>query len=165
MGAEVLQIEANSLEDCSLAFELYADMVYRLAFARTGSRHDADDVLQETFFRLMRRKPAFYDEEHRKAWLLRVAVNCANTLLRRSHNIVPLTDGQTAEMKEKSEVYDAVMALPANYRTVIHLFYYEKYRVLEIAEIMEIPESTVKTWLRRAREQLREKLKGEYPDV
>ena len=56
----------------------YSDMVYRLAFARTGNRSDAEDLYQEVFLRYLTRAPAFTSEEHRKAWLLRVAVNCAN---------------------------------------------------------------------------------------
>ena len=46
----------------------YSDMVYRLAFARTGSKHDADDVFQEVFLRYVKSKKIFAEEEHRKAW-------------------------------------------------------------------------------------------------
>ena len=60
----------------------YASAVYRLAYARTGSRTDAEDVMQEVFLRLIRAKPAFSSQEHAKAWLLRVASNCANDLFR-----------------------------------------------------------------------------------
>lgn len=59
------------------AVRRYADTVYRLAYARTGSREDAEDVFQEVFLRYVRKKPTFKDEEHRKAWLIRVTVNCA----------------------------------------------------------------------------------------
>ena len=60
----------------------YGQTIYRLAYARTGSREDAEDITQETFLRLVRTNPAFRDEEHRKAWLLRVAANCAGDLFR-----------------------------------------------------------------------------------
>ena len=53
-------------------------MVYRLAFVRTGTKHDADDVFQEVFLRYVKKKPVFVDEEHRKAWLIKVTVNCSN---------------------------------------------------------------------------------------
>ena len=56
----------------------YSNMVYRLAFARTGNVSDAEDLYQEVFLRYLTKAPAFASEEHRKAWLLRVAVNCAN---------------------------------------------------------------------------------------
>ena len=67
--------------EASAVIEKYSDMVYRLAYARTGSRHDADDVYQEVFLRYFRKKPVFDSEEHRRAWLLRVTVNCSNTFL------------------------------------------------------------------------------------
>lgn len=59
----------------------YADMVYRLALARTGNRSDADDVFQEVFLRYVQKAPDFTEEEHRKAWLLKVTVNCSVKLL------------------------------------------------------------------------------------
>ena len=58
----------------------FAPSVYRLAYARTGHRADAEDVMQEVFLRLMRAAPDFRDDEHAKAWLLRVAANCAGDL-------------------------------------------------------------------------------------
>ena len=60
----------------------FAPAVYRLAYARTGHRADAEDVMQEVFLRLMRAAPDFRDDEHAKAWLLRVAANCAGDLFR-----------------------------------------------------------------------------------
>ena len=138
-------------------FEKYADMVYRLALTRTKNRADAEDVLQEVFFRYIRAKTEYDSEEHRKAWLLRVTLQCAATLMTSAwvRRIVPFEDKFTVEMKEKSDVYYAVLKLPARYRTVIHLFYYEKYKITEIADILKEPESTVKTHLARAREKLR----------
>lgn len=55
----------------------HADMVYRLAYAQTRSKSDADDIFQEVFLRYIQRKPDFVSEEHCKAWFLRVTVNCA----------------------------------------------------------------------------------------
>ena len=67
--------------------------------------------------------------------------------------------------EEKSEVFYAVMELPVKYRTVVHLYYYEDYSVKEISKILKLKEATVKTQLRRARELLKQKLKGEYDFV
>lgn len=60
----------------------YGSAVYRLAYARTGSREDAEDVTQETFLRLVRSSPVFQDGAHEKAWLLRVAAHCAADVFR-----------------------------------------------------------------------------------
>ena len=145
----------------------YASMVYRLAFARTKNRFDADDILQEAFMRYIRSTPDCQDEEHRKAWLIRTTINCSKTMLSSAwfRKTAPLDDTLFSEMKEHSEVYYAVLALPVQYRTVIHLFYYEEYAVADIAKLLDCKQSTVKSRLHRARNLLREKLKGETFDV
>ena len=63
----------NTTED---AVRRWGPAVYRMAYAMVRSRHDADDVFQEVFLRFHRSAPQFESEEHRKAWLLRVTVNC-----------------------------------------------------------------------------------------
>ena len=60
----------------------YANLVYRLAFARTRSRDAADEIFQEVFLRYVSRQPAFDSEAHAKAWFCRVTVNCANSYWR-----------------------------------------------------------------------------------
>lgn len=72
----------NTLYDESIESIIghYSQMVYRLAFARVGNKYDADEVFQEVFLRYVRKNPKFNDEEHRKAWLIKVTVNCSKTL-------------------------------------------------------------------------------------
>lgn len=62
-------------------FHTYADMVYRLAFLRTRSSADAEDVLQEVFVRCLRSRPRWTDAEHQKAWFIRVTLNCTKSLV------------------------------------------------------------------------------------
>ena len=142
----------------------YAPAVYRLAYARTGSRADAEDVMQETFLRLVKARPAFSDGEHARAWLLRVASNCANDLFRLPwrRREEPLTEDMTApEVQEPGSVTQAVLSLPARYRIPVHLYYYEGYSVAEVAGLLGKSQGTVKSRLFRARELLRDKLKEE----
>ena len=145
----------------------YANMVYRLAFSRTKSRFDADDILQDVFLRYIRSMPDCENEEHRKAWLIHATINCSKTLLTSAwfRKTAPLDETMFFEMKEHSEVYYAVLELPVKYRTIIHLFYYEGYAVKEMAALLCCKESTVKSQLHRARDLLRDKLKGETIDV
>ncbi len=63
------------------AFKRYSDMVYRLAFARVKNKYDADDVLQEVFLRFIKQKGKVNNEEHAKALLIRITVNCSNSML------------------------------------------------------------------------------------
>ena len=141
----------------------YAPAVYRLAYARTGSRADAEDVMQEVFLRLIKARPDFDSEAHAKAWLLRVASNCANDLFRLPwRREAPLEDGIPApDAPEPGSVTEAVLALPARYRIPIHLYYYEGFSVAEIARIIGKSEGTVKSRLFRARNKLRAQLEEE----
>lgn len=142
----------------------YAPAVYRLAYARTGSRADAEDVMQEVFLRVVKTRPVFDSWAHAKAWLLRVASNCANDLFRLPwrRREEPLEENMTApEAPEPGGVTEAVLALPARYRIPVHLYYYEGYSVAEIARLMGKSQGTVKSRLFRARELLRDKLKEE----
>ena len=146
----------------------YAPSVYRLAYARTGSRCDAEDVMQEVFLRLVKAAPVFREEEHRKAWLLRVTVNCANDLFRslRSRRTEPLAERLSAPpAPEPGGVLEQVLSLPFKYRVPIHLFYYEDMSVAEIAAATGRSESAVKQQLSRGRTMLREALKGDTPHV
>ena len=118
------------MPDTAEAVAQYGSAVYRLAYAMTRSRSDADDVFQEVFLRLHRSAPDFANEEHRRAWLLRVTANCARSLL----------------------------ASPWRMRT-LHLFYYEGYQTEEIARILGRSPSTVRAQLTRARQKLRTLLK------
>ena len=153
--------------DTEQLFRAYADMVYRLAFLRTRSGADADDVLQEVFLRCLRAKPVWKDAEHQKAWFLTVTINCTKSLLTSAwrRHTVPEQDGVLTMMERDTDVYAAVLALPQKYRTVIHLHYYEGYSVAEIAGLTGLNENTVKSHLFRARDMLRQQLKGDYLDV
>ncbi len=153
--------------DLDALFETYGDMVYRLALVRTRSIADAEDVVQEVFLRCLKNNPVFQSAEHQKAWLLKVAVNCSKTLLGsafRRHSVPEDAMGELVSEDDSpdSTVYDAVLKLPEKYRTAIHLYYYEDYSVKEIASLMRTTESTVKSWLHRARGMLKETLGGEY---
>ena len=105
----------------------YAPTVYRLAAAQLHSRHDADDVLQEVFLRYLRKQPTFDSEEHRKAWLLRVTVNCCRKVQLSPWRLrtEPLSDLLPAPEAEDPGLLELLEALPAKYRSVLHLFYYE----------------------------------------
>ncbi len=153
--------------DLEALFRAYGDMVYRLALVRTRSSADAEDVVQEVFLRCLKNKPSFESAEHQKAWLIKVTVNCSKSLLGnafRRHSVPEDAAGELFSEDETpdSTVYDAVMKLPDKYRTAIHLYYYEDYSVKDIASVMRTTESTVKSWLHRARAMLKETLGGEF---
>ncbi len=145
-------------------FKRYADMVYRLAFVRTGNRSDSDDILQEVFLRYMKVWQKMKSEEHIKATLIRITVNCSNSLFSSAwfKKTAPLDENISVRDNNTTEnTLSEVLKLPLKYRTVIHLYYYMGYSVAEIADLTKTNPSTVKTRLSRAREQLKKTLKEE----
>lgn len=140
--------------------ERFGPTVYRLAYARTGNRADAEDLMQETFLCLLRKGPdSFRDDEHAKAWLLRVTAQRSSNLHRAAsrRREVPLdAAGELAALDDQAaEAVEAVQALPPKLRVVIHLFYYERLSVAEIAQALGVSQAAVKTRLSRARDKLR----------
>lgn len=144
----------------------YGDTVYRLAYAQTRSRHDADDIFQEVFLRVAQRRPVFDSDAHAKAWLLRVTLNCLKSHWRaawRRHD-VPLDERIPLPAPEERALDDALRQLAPKYRAAVHLYYYEGYSAEEIARMTGEKPSAIRTRLTRARAQLREMLKGEMDD-
>lgn len=146
----------------------YSDMVYKLAFSYTRNKTDTDDIYQEVFLRYIKTKPQFESEEHRKAWLIRVTVNCCKKMYVSvwKNKVIPLEDNLVFESEEENILHYELMKLPVKYRTVIHLFYYENYSAEEIGNILNQKPSAVRMTLTRARRALKEILNGEdYDDV
>lgn len=156
-------LDRNGLET---AINKYGDAVRRICYLHTQNYHDTEDIFQNVFFKYYRRGKAFTDEEHEKAWIIRVAVNECNDIFRQAsrrmtaslETIESLPDKQEDDMRE---VREAVQRLPGKYRDIVYLFYYEQYTAVEIADILHKNVNTVYTWLSRAREQLKEILRGE----
>lgn len=141
----------------------YADTVYRPAYAQTRAKSDADDVFQEVFLRYVQNKDKIQSEEHLKAWLIRVTVNCSkkhwNSYYLR--HTVPLDDTIVFSEPEETGLDEAMRRLNPKYRAVIHLYYYEGYSVAEIGQILNTNESTIRTQMTRARRQMKKFLEGE----
>ena len=137
----------------------YIDTVFRVALNYLRSPADAEDVTQTVFEKLLREKKVFENEEHIRAWLIRVAVNECKKLLRSPwRKVEPLEDYLTAvafDNPAHSDLYRAVMELPKKYRMAIYLHYYEGYSTQEIASLLRIPKNTVCSHLKRGRELLK----------
>lgn len=150
--------------------ERYMDMVYRVAYNSLKNPHDADDVTQEVFLRLLRTDAEFDGEEHVKHWLLRVAVNESRRLAgspwrRHTAALEDCAEVPQWDTPQESDMFTQVMALPAKYRVPLYLFYYEELTTQEIADVLGRSPSTVRTQLSRAREQLKTMLLEEWSDA
>ena len=148
-------------------FEKYQNNLYAVAFNVCRNAEDAEDVVQDTFIQYYSFKKQFDNEQHIRAWLIRVAINKAKNMNRTfwRKNKMSLEDYMetlTFETPESGELFEAAMNLPEKYRIVIHLFYFEDYTIHEIAKILKLSEGNVKVRLSRARSLLREKLQEEW---
>jgi RNA polymerase sigma-70 factor (ECF subfamily) len=161
----MLKPQSLRADDCAEnVIKFYADMVYRLAFARTGTKYDADEVFQEVFMRYIKKQPIFENEEHRKAWLIRVTINCSNKLWNSAwkRKIEPLAETISFETKDDMDLNNELQQLPKKYREVIHLFYYEDMSIDEISQALNRKNSTIRAQLTRARALLKNMLKEDY---
>lgn len=149
--------------------ERYHNNLYVVAFNVCKNAEDAEDVVQDTFIQYHTSKKDFENEQHIRAWLIRVAINKAKNMNHTfwRQNKLSLEDYMetlTFETPESENLFETVMKLPEKYRIVIHLFYYEDYSIREIADIMKISESNVKVRLSRGRMLLKETLKEVWDD-
>ncbi len=147
--------------------KLYSDMVYRLAFARTRSPFEADEIFQEVFLRYIRKTPYFDSEDHRRYWFIRVTINCSKKLWHKSSREKLHFIEETSRFEDKAELnlLYALDKLPVKYREVVHLFYYEDMSLEDISRVLSRKPSTVRTQLTRARSLLRDMLKEDYYDI
>jgi len=153
--------------------ERYKDMVYAIARTHTSNPGDADDVFQEVFLTYHRRQPVVNDEDHRQAWLITTTLNIARRVATSSWRtrVVPLrpelADAPSPDFdtEQQTELFDALAGLPDNYRSVIHLFYFEDMPVARIATVLELAPSAVKMRLSRGRAMLRRQLAEEKKDA
>ena len=146
----------------------YADLILRLSYTYLSPTHDAQDICQTVYLKLIERRPAFASSEHDKAWIIRTTINACKDHLK-SHwrkTTVPIEAAQhvPAPASEPGSILASVNLLPPKYRAVIYLHYYEGYTAPEIAQLLGRLPSTVNTQLRRGREQLKTLLEKEgYP--
>lgn len=163
-----------SAAEVEAAIDRWGDAVLRLARSRMGNAADAEDVFQTVFLRLLQSAPRFADDEHAKAWLLRVTVNCCNDAHRApwrrrravfdedAAKSVPAPEPPDADDERLDQLQEALGRLTGRQRAAVHLHYFEGYSTDEVARITGERPATVRSHLHRARKALRIEL-GERP--
>lgn len=152
-------------EDYTRIFNLFKNDVYRLAFSYTKNYFDSDDIVQSVFIKLYNNFDKFEDDIGIKKWLTKVTINECKTLFLSAwkRKIFPITDKEenmAIDIKKDSSLIDSFFQLPKKYRIVLFLFYYEDYKIKEIAEMLKVKEATIKTRISRGRSLLKNVLKG-----
>lgn len=154
----------NVHERAEYLVETYADAILRLSYTYLKNTHDAQDVCQTVFVKLLTEPREFESAEHERAYILRMAANACKDLLKspwrkRTCDLEACAEVPAPETGDGA-VLAAVNQLPANYRSVIYLFYYEGYQAAEIGKILGVPTATVHTRLARGRAKLKDILGG-----
>ena len=136
----------------------YSNMLFKLCFAILCNNADAEDAVENVFLKYITKSPCFQNEEHTKAWLIRVAANICKDMYRfnKKRDYISFDDlFNYSKTMGNNELLEEVMRLPVKYKTVIHLFYIEGYKTDEISEILSISSSAVRKRLQYAREKLK----------
>jgi RNA polymerase sigma-70 factor (ECF subfamily) len=147
----------------------YYNRVFRVALHVTGSRDDAQDVCQEVFLYLLSHLCDFRGESALFTWIFRITRSAALRCIGKKkpglfqddmpEPAAPAAEGTGAEHSEKrAAVLRAFAALPENYRIVASMHLVEGVPLRDIAGIFEMPEGTIRWWMFKARELLRERL-------
>ena len=156
----------RSEEEVNRAIERYSDTVRRLCMIHLKNYADTEDIFQTVFLKYVLSSVFFENEEHEKAWFIRVTINACKDLLKnffRSHtvSIDEIMEQPALLPPDNREVLEAVLSLPSKYKDVVYLHYYEDYTAPQISKILGKNVNTIYTLLTRSRQILKEKLGGD----
>lgn len=160
----MMQNQNRSEEEIKDVVDRYSSLIFRITYCILCNSADAEDAVQETFLRYITKAPLFNDEEHRKAWLIKVSANISKNMLmfRMKREAVNIDDVENIGIDQSDyETFELIMSLPAKHKIVMTLYYVEGYRSKEIAEIIGISEDAVRKRLQKGRELLKKEIEKE----
>lgn len=152
--------------EVSGAIERYGDTVKRVCMIHLKNHTDTEDIFQTVFLKYAMSHVVFENEEHRKAWLIKVTHNACKDMVKsffrsRTRSLDEAEEIPADMPEDNREVLEAVLSLPGKYREVVYLHYYEGYTAPEIGRILDKNVNTVYTLITRSKDKLREKLGGD----
>ena len=136
----------------------YSDMLFRICYCILCNKSDSEDALQDTFVKLITKAPDFKDDEHEKAWLIKVATNISKNmlLLRIKHRTVDINELEyVGAAEEDKDVFEAIMRLPVKFKIVMILHYIEGYPTKDISKMIKLSDEAVRKRLQKGRELLK----------
>lgn len=155
----------RSEQELDIAVERYSDTVRRLCMVYLKNFYDTEDIFQNVFLKYALSKKVFENQEHEKAWFIRVTINACRDLLKSffRRRVVPLENmiEPSFLQPDNRDVLEAVLSLAPKYREVVYLHYYEGYTAPQIGGILGKNVNTIYTLLNRSKQMLKEKLGGE----
>ena len=147
-------------------YNRHVDTVYRICYSYMKNKAETEDMVQETFIRLITSGQRFESARHEKAWLIVTASNlCKDSLKkwwRKCEDIDTCVHLSGEDMMGDNAVLSAILELPEDYKTAVYMYYYEGYSTADIAGYLRCPQATVRSRLSRARKALKKKLGGDF---
>ena len=137
--------------------EKYSNMIMQIAYQNVFNKSDAEDISQEVFIKLIKNIQDFDNEEHMKAWIIRVTINLSKDYNKNfwNKNTIGLDEDLKSFGEEYQDVFKELSKLKPEYRNIIYLYYYQGYKINEISEILSMNQNTVSSYLTRARKDLK----------
>lgn len=141
----------------------YGDYVLRICSYYANNKSDAEDIFQEVFLKLHKSFTGFRGGSAEKTWITRVAINtCKDYLRKKSNNIRFISESDELayicekmdSLEEDCSILDCINLLPDIYKDVLLLYYYDDYSTAQIAKLLKLKDSTVRSRLKRARDLL-----------
>ena len=153
-------------QDVNRVVEQYSDMIRRLCMIHLKNYADTEDIFQTVFLKYVLSSVSFENEEHEKAWFIRVTINLSKNKVHSFwHRNIDLSEDGIFPFhatRPESELLEAIRNLPKKYRAVIYLHYFEGYSLSEIAGLLNRNPNTVQTWHKQAKIILRKKIGAYY---
>lgn len=160
--------------------DCYGTYLTQISYMYVKNWYSAEDIVQETFIAYFKKPEKFKATSNLKTYLTKICINKSldnvrsvkskvNTFIRyfndKQEKIVSPIDLDLIQRLQQTELLQEVLKLPLKYREVIILYYYEEMTSSAISELINIPESTVKTRLKRGRERLKNTLNTDFLEV
>ena len=153
-----------SEKDFKIKYDLYKDTIYRIAYTYVHNHQDSEDVLQEVFIKYLNSNDLFESLDNEKYWLIRVTTNiCKNKVtsfwnkkIIINENVIDVA--QNKDETEKARIYSILTNLPNKYKDPLVLYYYEDFKIEEIAKILKKTTSCIKKRLERGRQMIKKEI-------
>ena len=151
-------------EQFGIIYNKYYSMLLNIANKYVRNYPDSEDIVQEVFIKFYKNNKTFEEDEMIKYYLIRLTINYSLNVIKHEKkqlidneyiNNLPDTSNSEERNENKEEIYNCICLLKDNYKTIIILYYYEKYSLKQISNILKISESNASTRLNRAREKLK----------
>jgi RNA polymerase sigma factor (sigma-70 family) len=167
------EIQRGNPRKYAVLVERHKEKAFTLAVRIVHRREEAEEIVQDAFLRAFRSLSGFRGDARFSTWLYRIVYNVSITRVSRKSSPVqsdeeekltlieddnPSAIEQLESEEQRKAVVREIERLPQNHRTALTLFYFDEMSYQEMSEIMQVPLGTVKTYLFRARDQLRERL-------